>query len=200
MKQRRALERSVIDGFDEGYGWGWRYKNTALLTIGLVLFFLFADNPLIAELIRALGDLGYLGAFIVGIFWTSTFTIAPATVLLYHLAGRLDPIEVALLAGAGAMVGDYLLFRYLKDRVYEELRPVFMKLGKSYLGRLFQTPYFAWLTPLLGALIIASPLPDEAGVGILGLSRLKSWQFLLLSFALNSSGILLIVLLARLGS
>jgi len=41
----------------------------------------------------------------------------------------------------------------------------------------------------VGALIIISPLPDELGVSLMGISKLKWYRFLLLSFTLNTLGI-----------
>jgi uncharacterized membrane protein YdjX (TVP38/TMEM64 family) len=51
--------------------------------------------------------------------------------------------------------------------------------------------------PIIGALIIISPFPDEIGIGLMGLSKIKKWQFMLISFALNSLGIFIIVALAN---
>jgi hypothetical protein len=175
----------------------WRFKNTFLLILSLALFFYFADTAFVKNIISGIGDLGYLGAFITGIFFVSTFTVAPASVVLFYLAKELAPLEVALFAGLGGVVGDYVIFRFLKDRVFEELKPVFMRLGGVRLSHLISTPFFAWSAPVLGAIIIASPLPDEIGVGLLGISKLKNWQFLILSLVLNSLGILIIISLAR---
>jgi uncharacterized membrane protein YdjX (TVP38/TMEM64 family) len=138
-----------------------------------------------------------LGAFLVGIFFVSTFTVVPAMYVLYILADKLNPLGVAICAGIGALIGDYLIFRFLKDGVFRELKPIFLKLGGNYLIRIFRTPYFAWLVPFIGAAIIASPFPDEVGVGILGLSKLRVWQFMLLSFILNAAGIFIVVTLAQ---
>ena len=176
----------------------WKYKNTFLLIISLIVFFYFADTPTVENFISWIGNLGYLGAFLTGIFFVSTFTVTPAAVVLFFLADKLNPFEVALLAGAGAMVGDYLIFRFLKDRVFEELSPLFIKFGGGYISKLFKTPYFAWLLPIIGAAIIASPLPDEIGIGMLGASKIKNWKFLILSFLLNAIGILIIITIARL--
>lgn len=175
----------------------WQYKNTSLLIFSLVLFFYFADSAAVKQFIDGLGALGYFGAFITGIFFVSTFTVAPAAVVLFHLADHLNPFEVAILAGLGGVVGDYIIFRFFKDRVFEELKPLFDRLGGSRISELLQTPYFAWFLPVLGATIIASPLPDELGVGILGISKMKRWQFLILSFFLNAVGIFIVVTLAR---
>lgn len=177
----------------------WRYENTALLVVSLVLVFFLAKTPLLDNIITAAGSLGYFGAFIVGMFFVSTFTVAPAIVILYHLADTsLHPIEVAVLAGLGAMIGDYIIFRFMKDRVFEELGPIFKKLQHPGVKDLFKSPFFAWLGPLFGAFLIASPLPDEVGVSLLGLTKIKRWQFFAMTFVLNSVGILLTVLAARL--
>ena len=175
----------------------WQYKNTALLFLGLLIFFYFAESHVVQNTISTIGNWGYIGAFLVGILFVSTFTVIPAMYVLYALAETLNPVEVAIFAGLGALLGDYLIFRFLKDKVFDELKPIFLKLGGSYLVRVFRTPYFAWLVPLVGATIIASPFPDEVGVGILGLSKLKNWQFMLLSFLLNTTGIFIIVTLAK---
>jgi hypothetical protein len=175
----------------------WQYKNTALLILGLIIFFYFADSHIVQSSISKIGALGYLGAFIAGVFFVSTFTVIPAMYVLYALADKLNPLGVAVFAGIGALIGDYIIFRFLKDEVFKELRPVFLKLGGNYLLRVFRTPFFAWLVPLIGAAIIVSPFPDEVGVGILGLSKLKAWQFMLLSFILNAAGILIVITIAR---
>lgn len=179
-------------------GWRkWKYKNTTLLILSLVVFFYFADSPAVKNFINGLGSLGYLGAFITGIFFVSTFTVAPAAVVLFNLADHLNPFEVAILAGLGAVVGDFIIFRFVKDRVFGELWPLFTWLKDSRVSELLHTPYFAWLLPVIGATIIASPLPDELGVGILGIAKMRSWKFLILSFFLNAVGIFIVVTLAR---
>lgn len=175
----------------------WPFKNTFLLVVSLFIFFFFANSDFIQNFIRKIGDLGYPGAFITGIFFVYTFTVAPAAVVLFRLADLLNPFGVAILAGLGAVLGDYLIFRYFRDRVIDELRPIFKKVPGSKIAKLFFTPYFAWILPLAGFLIIASPFPDEVGVGLIGASKMKNWQFLILTFLLNAVGIFIVVTLAR---
>ncbi len=175
----------------------WHYKNIALLLLSLGVFIYLLGLPAIDDLIKSVGGLGYLGALIAGLLFVSTFTVAPAGVILYHLAEVLNPYEIAVLAGAGAVLGDYIVFRYLKDRVFEELRPLGQKLASWRKFNIFRTPYFAWLTPVIGALVIASPFPDELGITLMGISKIKTWQFLALAFLLNAFGILVVILLAR---
>ena len=175
----------------------WRFKNTFLLILIIAALFYFKDHQLIRDSIEGIKNLGYLGAFIVGIFFVSTFTVVPASVVLINLAKELSIMEVSLLAGLGGVVGDYIIFRFLRDRVFDEIKPVFMKFGSLRLSHLLSTPYFAWMAPVVGALIIASPLPDEIGITLLGISKLKNWQFLTLSLALNCAGIFIILSIAK---
>lgn len=176
----------------------WKYKNTLLLALSVVALILVLDSAPVHGALQHLGELGYFGAFLAGVFFVSTFTVAPASVALFFIAEQGHPLYLALAAGCGAVLGDFLIFRFFKDRVFEELRPMFWRLRGSPVGRLFGTPYFAWLTPIVGAVVIASPLPDELGIGLLGQSKLKNWQFLLLTFLLNTIGIFVIVSSARL--
>src|SRR3989344_1901199 len=176
----------------------WKLKNTFLLIVSIGILFYFADSAFIKNIIQGIGSLGFLGAFLAGIFFVSTFTVAPASIVLFYLAKELDPLGVVISAGMGAMLGDYIIFRFFKDKVFEELKPIFTKLGGSHISQLFSTPYFAWLAPVFGAIIIASPFPDEIGIGLLGIAKLKNWQFLVLSFILNSLGIFLIISFANL--
>jgi hypothetical protein len=167
----------------------WKFKNTFMLLVSLAVFFWLTRTPIIDSFIEDIGSIGYVGAFVAGILFVSTFTVAPAAVVLFHLADTLHPLEVALLAGLGAMVGDYVIFRYTQDRVFKELIPIIRKMHTPKIRILFRSPYFAWILPAVGAFIIASPLPDEVGVSMLGLSKIKKWKFFLLAFALNTVGI-----------
>lgn len=176
---------------------GWRYYNTSLLLFSFYILYLVGDSAAVHHFIAYIGTFGYLGAFIAGIFFVSTFTVLPSGVLLYHLAQDLNPFIVAVAAGGGAVIGDYLIFRFLRDNVFEELKPIFSRLGGNYVTRVLSTPYFTWLAPVIGAIIIASPFPDELGISLMGISQMKNWQFLVVTYILNTLGIFVIVTLAR---
>lgn len=175
----------------------WKYKNTALLIVSIILFLYFLDSRYVQIAVKSIGGFGYIGSFISGMFFVSVFTIAPASAILFDIAKHLNPYLVALSAGIGAVLGDYIILRILKDQVFEELFPLFRKVNGSFLGTIFSSPFFAWMIPLAGAIAIASPLPDEIGISLMGLSKIKNWQFILITFLLNSVGIFVIISLAR---
>ncbi len=175
----------------------WKFRNTAMLIVSLVIFFFLAEHPMVDNAIRFIGAFGYLGAFLVGILFVSIFTVAPAGVVLFHLADTLNPLGIALAAGTGGVVGDYLILKYLKDKVFVEIKPLFMNHGGKPLKKLFKTPYFAWSVPIIGAILIMSPFPDEVGLGLMGMSKIKTWQLLALLYLLDVVGIFFIVIAAR---
>ena len=175
----------------------WAYQNTTFFVASIVVFLIVAETPLVRDAIHHVASYGYMGAAIAGAFFVSTFTIIPATAVIYQIATEFNPYLVALAAGVGAVLGDLLIYRFFKDSIFKELRPLFERFGGSRLTALLHSPHFAWFTPVLGAFVIALPvLPDELGIGLMGLSKVKEWQFVILSYVLNVSGILLITLFA----
>lgn len=177
----------------------WQYKNTSLLVLSLVLFFYFIESPFVQYFLTKIGSLGYLGALISGIMFVSAFTIAPASAIIFDLVNNsLNPLYIAIIAGFGGALGDYLLLRYLKDNVFKEIAPLFQINKKSLAYRLFASPYFTWIIPILGAAVLALPIPvpDEVGISLMGVSKIKTWQFIALTFGLNIIAILIVINLA----
>ena len=171
----------------------YRYKNLTILGLGLGLaVFLYRFEAFHTALL-SLGSWGYGGAFLAGLLFVSSFTVATGAVILMVLAEKLVLLEVALLAGLGAVLGDLLIFRFVKDDLIDEVKPIFVRFGGKHLLALLHTHYFSWFLPILGAVIIASPLPDELGVTLIGVSKMSTISFLMLSFALNSIGIFLVI-------
>jgi len=174
----------------------WRFPNLTLLLLSLLVTYLLLRNGLLHQAIEYLGTFGYIGVFLAGMFFVSTFTVAPAAVILFTFAEGLNPLTVALIGGLGAMIGDYLALRFIRDRLLEELNP-FLKALRLYRPiNILHSRYFAWFSPVIGAVIIASPFPDEVGLVLLGVSKISPLKLLGLTFVLNATGIFLIALAA----
>lgn len=172
----------------------WKYKNLTLLFFSIIFAFFLSRYEPFHTFLLSLGGLGYLGAFVAGILFVSTFTVATGAVILLVLAERLSPIEIGIIAGLGAVLGDFVIFRFIQDNLAEEVKEIYENIdGNHHLQRVFHTKYFSWTLPVIGAIIIASPFPDEIGVSLLGISKMKTYQFLLISFLLNAIGIFLVI-------
>lgn len=175
----------------------YKYKNLTLLTLSLVFVFILSRNAAFHNFVLSLGSFSYLGAFVAGIFFVSTFTVATGGLVLLILARSLDPIILVIVAASGALIGDLLLFRFLKNGVTREVENLYNTFGGKHLNHILHSQYFHWTLPVIGALIIASPLPDEIGVSLMGISRMKISQFAASSFIFNLIGIFTLVLVSR---
>ena len=172
-------------------------RDLVLVVCSILIAIILAKTGALQDLITSTQEMRYIGSFIAGIFFVSVFTAAPATVALGEIAQSNSVITITILGGLGALIGDLIIFRFVKDRVSEHFS-FLIKISKSErLLSIFKLKLFRWIVPFVGALIIASPLPDEIGVAMLGLSKMKNSYFILLSFLLNSAGILIIGLIAK---
>lgn len=176
----------------------FQYKNFSLFIISLTVAFLLSRYEPFHNFLLGLGDLGYLGAFIAGILFVSTFTVSTGAVILLVLAEKLSAAEIGIIAGLGAVVGDLTIFRFIKDSLLDEITPIYNYLGGKHVTAVLHTKYFSWTFPVFGALVIASPLPDELGVSLMGIAKMKTSQFIILSFILNAIGIFLVVSASKL--
>lgn len=175
----------------------WKYPNIALLVVSLVLTAVLLANGWLEPLTRSIGSLGYVGIFLSGALFVSTFTIAPGAALLFTFAQSHSPVVVAVLGGVGAAAGDFIAYRFIRDHLLAELHPILKALHLYRRVSVLHSRYFAWLAPVIGAAIIASPLPDEIGLSLLGLRNINSTAFLVLAFMLNAAGIFVIAIAAR---
>lgn len=170
-----------------------KYKNLTFLGVSVLVAFCLSQYEPFHEFLMHLGKLGYVGAFLGGMLFVSTFTVATGAVILLVLAESLSPVEIGIVAGLGAVVGDFTIFRFVKDNLALEIKDIYRQLdGDHHLEKVLRSRYFGWTLPVMGAVIIASPLPDEIGVSLLGISKMKTYKFLLVSFVLNAIGIFLI--------
>jgi len=174
-----------------------KHKNLLFLIFGLIIAFLVISNKNINELVLGLKQFSYFGVFLGGMLFVSTFTFATGVVILFSLAEHIPTLPMILLATFGAVFADYLIFRFVKDDVEKEIQPLYTeleKLGKkNHLRKLIHTKYFGWTLPVIGALVMASPLPDELGISLMGISNIKTSQFLIVSLLSHGVGMTIVV-------
>jgi hypothetical protein len=133
-----------------------------------------------------------LNSFISGIFFTSVFTTPLSVVAFVNIAEHYSIWYMAFWGAVGATIGDLILFLFIKDSLAEDVEYLLNAPRYRKWKSIFHFRLFRWLTPLIGALIIASPLPDEMGLALMGFSRMRVGLLVPISFAMNFIGILLI--------
>lgn len=142
--------------------------------------------------------LTYVWSVIAGIFFTSIITIAPASVMLAELAPHGNMIGIALCGALGAMVGDILILSFLKDHVAQDVKHYISFPRKERFRRIMKHRFTRVVLALLGAIVIASPLPDELGLAMMGLTRMSMVVLAPIAFVMNFVGVYGIVWLALL--
>ena len=175
---RRKRDRVIFDFF------------LILVSVGVAVY--IVETGAVHAFVASLASLGWAGTFFAGMLFTSLFTTAPAIAILGELAQEQSIISVALIGALGAVVGDFILFQLVRDRVGEDVRFLLGYAKHRRFPAIFKTKLFHSLTPFVGALIIASPLPDELGLTLLGFSNVTDRSFVFIAYAMNALGILLI--------
>ena len=103
----------------------WKYQNLTIVFFGIIFAVLLSRVEAFHSFLTHLGGLGYIGAFFAGILFVSTFTVATGVLILFTLAETLHPVEIGLIAGLGAVVGDLTIFRFVKDGLSGEIEDIY---------------------------------------------------------------------------
>lgn len=144
---------------------------------------------------------GYISLLIAGFFFAYGFTAPFAVAAFVAIAPDVNIFLGALLAGLGAFIADALIFKFIRSSFKDELDKLklsafmlwFKEKFDGHLGEEARK-YLLWV---FSGFLIASPLPDEFGVSLLGgFTELNQKVFYWLSYSLNTLGILLILLIA----
>jgi len=171
----------------------YKYKNLTLVFISILLAIFLSRFNFFNQALFNLRHIPFLGSFLAGILYVSTSTAALGILIIYDLSKTLSPIELAIVVGLGASFADFAIFRFFKNGLLEEITPIYNRLGGKHISELMKHRYFRWSLPIIGAIIIASPFPDEIGISLMGLTKIKNYQFILLCLALDISGVFLLI-------
>lgn len=172
----------------------YKYPNITAVFLGVIIALILINTGYTEVFINQLGALGYLGVFIVGFFFVSTFTVIPAAALMFIFAQTYDPWAVSIIGALGGVIADYFGYIFIRDRLFAELKPLLKSAHLYPRFNFVHSKYFGYLAPVVGAIIIASPLPDEPGLALLGTKKFNKWLFFSVVFLINIVGIYLITL------
>lgn len=167
-----------------------RARNLFLIVVSLYIAFELVRTGAIEAWLLTISLHVIPASFIAGAFFTSLFTVAPASVVIAEVGHLFSPWLVAAIGALGAVFGDMILFLFVRDSIAQRTTLFFTNAQRKHLKAFFRHPLLHWLLPALGALIILSPLPDEVGLAMLGLSRMDLKMFIAISYVMNFLGIL----------
>ncbi len=174
-----------------------KYHNLLFIIASIVLAVYLLGSPSVSKLIEGSHNIGYLGIFIVGLFFSYAITTPVAIAMLAIMGAIFNPWLIAFIGAFGSTLSDFVLFVFMKKKVLREIdRIAGIKAVKAFKKtRMFNV--LNKLAPLIAGLIIASPLPDELAIALFGYSKIKRQNFLILSYCFNFLGILIIAMIGR---
>ena len=166
-------------------------RDSLIIAASISIAVFIAKENLVAHFVSTVGFVP-IEAFIAGFFFTSLLTITPAGIAFAEMAHVAPLMQIATWGAAGAVLGDLILFLFVRDAISQDLMTMLRGSWIRKLKALFKSPFLSWAVPVAGALAIASPLPDEVGLAMLGLSKTDLRFLIPVSYAMNFLGILLI--------
>jgi BASS family bile acid:Na+ symporter len=170
-------------------------RNLLLLVLSIIITIALAISPILNSIVYNISKYPIFASVFSGVLFTSTFTVATGSLLLIKLSQTIHPLVLILFAGLGAALFDFLIFSLIKQHVSSHVSPIYKRLIRlSHLHKISHTHYFAWSIPVLGAVIMASPLPDELAVSLLGVSKLSGRKFLTLALSSHIIGMTLLMI------
>jgi len=174
------------------------FRDAAIIAISIFIAVWIHQNNYLENLLTHTSGLYFLiGVFIAGFFFASTFTVAIATSVLLIFAESHNPFLIALIGGFGGLAGDSVIFKFLREDLLADFEYLEGQFGKRMARRIIHSKMIFWFVPIVAALMIASPIPDEVGLLMLASIKLKYRHFLIISLIMNTFGIFLISLFAK---
>jgi hypothetical protein len=158
-----------------------RFRNVLLLFFGLLLTYILYRSSFFSNLVSQLVRFGYLGGLLGGFLFSSTLTAIIGLLLVLSLVPHLNLFGLVSAAALGAVIGDIIIFYLIRNKIDHDSSFAPQLFTRYHLTKLFHSRYFSWTLPIIGALIIMSPLPDELGISLFSVSHVPVEEFAFVS-------------------
>jgi len=170
--------------------------DAVIVAFSILLAIFLVEAGAFKEFLNLAQGMDLVAAFIAGIFFTSTFTIAPASIAFVEIGTSTNILGVSVAGALGAVCGDLILFLFIRETIMEDLKTVLKTGNYKRILAFTRGGVMRWLAPIVGAIIIATPLPDELGLTIMGMSRMRSVFLVPVAFVMNFIGIWALISIA----
>ncbi len=177
-----------------------RYGNLLLVILGITAGVWLVLNPEILLFLAEDPRLGYAGTFVLGFFYPYGVT-TPAAIAGFFLLGKtLDPLVLALVGAAGAVISDFLIFYFIRHKLLDHFDSFARRFNvRMHLVRhkVQRRSILKHLVPIIAGLIIASPLPTEIAIGIFAAIKFELKRFLIYAFVFHLASIYIVSQIGR---
>jgi hypothetical protein len=166
------------------------------IVFSVVIGLIIVNSDVVTQLLMGTEKNKIIGSFVTGIFFTSIFTIAPAGLALAKIAHETSFLTVILVGALGATIGDFLIFLFIRNSFTKDIQEWASHSSSERLQKLLTYKPTKLFRPLVGAIVFVSPLPDEMGLTLLGLSNVPTLFMLPITFVLNIISVSLLCLIS----
>ena len=197
MRPKYRFSKRVVDGL-------WilfvkvRYPKLLMVVLVALLAYWSFSLGTVQSFFHSLGGLGYISVFAGGMLFAVGFGAPFGVAILATIADDVNIFVAAIVGGLGALLSDYLLFRFIRvtfaDEVDRLRKSKPLGLVNGIVREYLPSKAVFYISAGIAGFVIASPLPDEIGVTILScMAEVKERTFAIISFALNTIGILVVL-------
>lgn len=172
-------------------------RNFIVLVVSVVLAVVFVRSGLVENLLLYIHDFYIVGALIAGFLLAFVLTVGPAAATLIGIAENVPVVVIALVGALGSVMANLVLFQFVKKEISDDFVAYFESTRMKPLAEFLKLQAVRWILPVIGAIIVASPLPDEIGLAMIGVSKIKTIIFVPVMYLLHFFGILVIVSAGR---
>ena len=178
-----------------------QYPKLFFLLSCIIFAYVFSRMHFFSEFAEQISWNAYILIFFAGFLFSYGFTAPFAVGFLVSLASQVDIFIAAPLAGIGAVLADFIIFRFICTSFSDEfeklkLTYIFQKI-RAIFDKRFSNSFKKYLLWTIAGFLIASPLPDEFGVSLIsGFSNINQKIFSAFAFCLNTIGIFVVLSIA----
>jgi len=174
-----------------------KYPRTTFFILAIIISYFILKNGNYNEIAQIMINLGYIGTFIAGAFYTYSFSSPPAAAILLIL-GKFQNIYLGtLIAAFGALLSDLFIYYIIKKDLNKEIKEISQSFILKKLISLIPKRLKNIVYIITGVFFISSPLPDEIGIFFLYLAKVINIKLKLISFFGNSIGIFIFLYLGQ---
>ncbi len=175
-----------------------KYPRLVLLILTFIAAYFIYIEKINIPFFNFIPKIGFIGAFIAGLFFPFGFTAAPATALLLLIAKEQNIIYATISASIGALISNLLIFYFVRISLDNEIKKISKKNIFKIINNSIPRMIRNFIIPVIASFIIASPLPNEIGISLLAFTKnINIRIFIILSLVLNTVGILIILLIGK---
>ncbi|MEK6825091.1 MAG: hypothetical protein AABY02_04525, partial [Nanoarchaeota archaeon] len=176
----------------------FHYPKLVALALAIVTAYIIFTHPAVIAWFTGLEFIHRKWvAFIAGMLIAFGFT-APFGIGLLITLNPANLWLASFIGALGAVFADILIFKTIRMSFMDEFKRLEKTSAFEFVEREFHRDFKAhvrnYLLYIFAGLVIASPLPDEVGVVMLaGLTRIRPFLFIVISFTLHLIGIAVIL-------